>query len=78
MEGVPVPFASAEDLILHKLFAGRPRDIEDSEGVVLRKGADLDWAYLRRWAREFTTVAGREVLTRQVERLHGFGRRRGK
>ncbi len=29
-----VPFATAEDLIIHKLFAGRPRDIEDAGGVV--------------------------------------------
>ena len=27
-----VPFATAEDLIIHKLFAGRPRDIEDAGG----------------------------------------------
>ncbi len=78
LKGVPVPFASVEDLILHKLFAGRPRDIEDIHGVVRRKGTEIDWAYLSRWAREFASVPGRESLPEQLERLRGAGRRRGK
>jgi hypothetical protein len=32
LESVPVRFASAEDLIIHKLVAGRPRDVEDVRG----------------------------------------------
>jgi len=67
--GVAVPFASAEDLLLHKLFAGRPRDIEDAEGIVRRKGRELDWRYIRRWADEFSQVPGREDLPEQVTRL---------
>lgn len=66
---VTVPFAAAEDLILHKLFAGRPRDLEDVAGVVRRKGAELDWGYLERWAREFAAVPGREGMPGAVERL---------
>lgn len=31
--GTPVPFATAEDLIVHKLFAGRPHDEEDAPPV---------------------------------------------
>ena len=53
--GQSVCFAAAEDLILHKLFAGRPRDIEDVRGVLARKGKQLDSEYLRRWARQFST-----------------------
>jgi hypothetical protein len=67
--GESVPFASGEDLLLHKLFAGRPRDLEDAQGVVRRKGADLDWGYLERWAREFAAIPGREGLPGQVRRL---------
>ncbi len=78
LKGVPIPFATAEDLILHKLFAGRPRDIEDVHGVVLRKEAQIDWDYLSRWAQEFFSVPGRESLPKQLERLRGAGRRRGK
>jgi hypothetical protein len=57
-----VPFAAAEDLIIHKLFAGRPTDLEDAATVIRRKGAELDWAYVERWVREFGNVPGRENL----------------
>lgn len=64
-----VRFAAAEDLILHKLFAGRPRDMEDAVGVVRRKGKEMDWEYMRRWAGEFATIPGREGMPGQVEEL---------
>lgn len=64
-----VPFATAEDLVLHKLFAGRPRDIEDANSVIRRKGAQLDWDYLERWAAEFAQVEGRENMPTQVREL---------
>jgi len=67
--GHDVPFATPEDLLLHKLFAGRPRDLEDVRGVIRRKGKQLDWAYLTRWAKELASAPGREHLVEQVERL---------
>jgi hypothetical protein len=67
--GGRVPFARAEDLILHKLFAGRPRDLEDVRGVLRRKGPELDWGYLERWGRELATTPGREGLVEQVASL---------
>jgi hypothetical protein len=67
--GERVPFASAEDLILHKIFAGRARDLEDAAGVVRRKGSALDWPYLRRWAAEFASIPGRESMPEEIERL---------
>ncbi|MDQ3698872.1 MAG: nucleotidyl transferase AbiEii/AbiGii toxin family protein [Gemmatimonadota bacterium] len=69
LEGVSVPFAAAEDLIIHKLFAGRPRDIEDAVGVARRQGSALDWAYVERWAREFASVPGRDEMPAHVARL---------
>ncbi len=69
--GVAVPFASAEDVILHKLFAGRPRDLEDAAGIVRRKGHSLDWQYMARWAEQFSAVEGRELLPRQLRDLRG-------
>lgn len=69
LAGFPVPFASAEDLLIHKLFAGRPRDLEDAAGVVRRKGSQLDWAYLDRWTREFASIPGRENLPAMLRAL---------
>jgi len=69
VDGVPVAFATAEDLIVHKLFAGRPRDLEDAIGIVARQGNELDWDYLENWAREFSAVPGREEMPRQVADL---------
>ena len=67
--GVAVPFATAEDLVLHKLFAGRPRDLEDARGVVRRKGDELDWAYMRRWAEQFAEIPGRERMLPWLDEL---------
>ncbi len=69
IEGASVPFATAEDLLLHKLFAGRPRDLEDAAGVVRRKGGELDWGYVERWAREFAAIPGREDLPDRLREL---------
>ena len=53
-----VKFASAEDVIIHKIFAGRPRDLEDVRHIIL-KNPLLDRRYIRKWLREFDkTVEG--------------------
>ena len=69
LAGTPVPFAAAEDLIIHKLFAARPRDLEDVRGVVLRKGDALDWAYMEKWAGDFAGVPGREGMPAMLAEL---------
>jgi len=69
LKGVAVPFATAEDLILHKLFAGRPRDLEDATTVVHRQREKLDWAYLERWGESFAGIAGRENLPDRLRKL---------
>ena len=47
-----VSFAAVEDLIIHKIFAGRPRDIEDVKSVIL-KSRTLDIAYIEKWLAVF-------------------------
>jgi hypothetical protein len=37
---------SAEDLIVMKLFANRPLDVRDAEGIALRQRGRLDWVLI--------------------------------
>lgn len=52
IEGVQVRFASPEDLVILKVIAGRPRDLEDVRGV-LAKQPKLDRELVRRWLRRY-------------------------
>lgn len=69
LQDVDVPFATAEDLLIHKLFAGRARDIEDAAGVVRRNRESIDWPYVEQWVRAFAEVPGREHMIDQVRKL---------
>lgn len=44
---VPLRTCSAEDLIVLKSFADRPKDWIDVEGIIIRQADRLDWPYMR-------------------------------
>jgi hypothetical protein len=44
--GLELRTCSAEDLIVMKLFASRPIDVRDAEGVAIRNRGRLDWKYI--------------------------------
>ncbi len=44
--GLGLRTCSAEDLLVMKLFAGRPLDLRDAEGIALRNQSELDWEYV--------------------------------
>lgn len=50
--GRQVSFASVEDLIIHKIFAGRPRDREDVRSVMV-KNRSIDVMYIENWLTRF-------------------------
>ena len=47
-----VSFASLEDVVIHKLIAARPRDMEDVRGILLRN-RKYDKIYIEKWLKEF-------------------------
>jgi predicted nucleotidyltransferase len=68
IKDMEVCFASPEDVIIHKIFAGRPRDIEDCKAIIL-KNPDLDIRYIRNWLREFDSVSDEKIFLRTFEEL---------
>ncbi|MGH7278580.1 MAG: hypothetical protein ACREJG_07815 [Candidatus Rokuibacteriota bacterium] len=51
VEGRRLPFVGAEDLILMKMKAGRPRDFDDAVSVLAMQRDTLDERYMIDWAR---------------------------
>jgi len=71
--GRTVRICSPEDLIVHKAVAGRPQDLRDIEGIVLRQAGKLDVGYIRMWLREFSAALDDPEVE---ERFEGIWRRR--
>jgi predicted nucleotidyltransferase len=71
-----VRFASPEDIVIHKLVAGRPRDLDDVRSILL-KNATVDRAYIEHWLRQFDQALGRgtlesfRALQNSIKRLQG-------
>jgi hypothetical protein len=47
-----IKFAALEDVVIHKMIAERPRDIEDIESILL-KNPGYDSHYIEKWLAEF-------------------------
>jgi Nucleotidyl transferase AbiEii toxin, Type IV TA system len=63
---VPLKTCSAEDLVVFKAFADRPKDWVDVEGILIRQSATLDWNYVRR---QLTPLAELKEQPELVDRL---------
>lgn len=64
-----VRFASLEDVVVHKIIAGRARDIEDVKSILL-KNPKYDSVYIRKWLRAFDKSLGAQFVKafRKVEK----------
>lgn len=61
-----VKFASPEDIIIHKLFAGRARDIDDTVSI-LEKNENIDVSYIKKWLKQFEEVSPEKDLIKTFE-----------
>ena len=66
--GQNIAFASPEDLIIHKIFAGRPRDFEDVR-IILIKNPNLDILYIRKWLKKFGQSSETEEFLKNFEKI---------
>ena len=55
-DGEAILTCSAEDLLVHKVFAGRDRDWLDVAGVLVRQAGALDWELILRELRPLLTL----------------------
>ncbi len=61
-------FASPEDVIIHKIFAGRPRDMEDVR-TILVKNPGVDISYIRNWLKEFDAVSDEKKFVQTFDEI---------
>lgn len=73
IQGQNVSFASAEDVIIHKIFAGRARDIEDVKNIII-KNPELDIEYIKKLLNEFDSSLDGDFLHRFEEILKQVGK----
>ena len=60
---------SAEDLIVLKLFAFRPRDVLDAETMVIRQRAAVDWQYIATNLQPLAEVKDQPEIMATFEKL---------
>jgi predicted nucleotidyltransferase len=65
-----VQFAAPEDVIIHKIIAGRPRDLEDVR-IILLKNPRVDTGYIRKWLKEFSSVSEEADFSETFSKLQG-------
>ncbi len=63
-----VNFASPEDVIIHKIFAGRARDLEDVKTILI-KNPNLDKDYIKKWLKQFDLTFPEKNFTQTFENI---------
>lgn len=59
----PIPVATAEDMILLKLLASRPRDTDDAARIVARQQTALDWNFLVETAKALQEAVAQDIVS---------------
>ncbi len=73
--GKQVRVCSAEDLIIYKCVAGRPQDMSDVSGIIIRQLDSLELAYIRKWLAFFANEKPDPEILDRFERTWRTERR---
>jgi hypothetical protein len=66
---VPIRTCSAEDLVVFKAFADRPKDWVDVEGIVIRQSSIMDWDYVRTQLAQLAALKEAPELVDKLEHV---------
>ncbi len=76
IEGVRVPLASPEDMIVMKVLAGRPKDLEDVSAIAAAYDTTLDLTYIESTLETLEQALSQgdllPALRQAIARGHGF------
>jgi len=67
--GVLIRVPRPEDLLIYKLVACRPQDVEDAEGLLLLYGREMDLDRVRGLIQQFSEALGDQTRSETLERL---------
>jgi hypothetical protein len=65
--GIVVPLISPEDLVVTKILAGRPKDVEDVRGILRKRRNELDLTRIRASLKNLEEGLGQSDLLRLFE-----------
>jgi hypothetical protein len=71
IEGVTIPVIAAEDLVVLKILAGRPKDVEDVRSVLAERVDTLDLQRIRRTLSDLEAALSEAGLVALFEAEHG-------
>lgn len=67
--GYPVKFAAIEDLIIHKMFAGRAIDEEDIKNVLIKNIKNVDLSYINKWLKDFSSLPDKSTIIERFQNI---------
>ena len=67
--GVHVRIPRPEDLLIYKVIASRPKDLQDAEGLLVLHGPTMDLGRVRRIVKQYADVLDDEERPRVLEQL---------
>lgn len=69
IENYAVRFASCEDVIIHKMVAGRAVDEEDARSILVKNRNSIDFEYIKKWLSEFAKISEHQEIVERFNRL---------